>query len=211
MSRNDRVIRCLRSWLKWEGCHEFVLVDWNSRRPVEELLRKENFNNKKIKIIRVDKEKYFSRSRSFNLAVRNCTHSNVIKIDIDYVLTNKKILKRHLRKTLQPKSFAHSSNVSSHLTGFCIFNKADFEKIGGYNEDLEDWGYEDVDLYSRLTKSGLSEFIIKSPKKFLFHIPHSRDLSVENHKNKDREASKLRNIKLCESQFKSPGNDKSHA
>ena len=196
MNRNGRVIRCLRSWVEWEGCNEFVLVDWSSRRPVEEFLSKQKFNNEKIKIIRVDEEKYFSRSKSFNLAVRNCTYSNIIKIDIDYVLTNKKILEKHLKKTFQPKSFAHSS-TGSHLTGFCAFNRADFEKIGGYNEDLEDWGYEDEDFYSRLTKSGLSEFHIKNPKKFLFHIPHSIALSVENHKNKNKRETKLRNAKLC--------------
>jgi len=197
MNRNGRVVRCLSSWVEWEGCHELVLVDWSSTRPVEEFLSKQKFNNKKIKIIRVDGEKYFSRSKCFNLSVRNCTYSNIIKIDVDYVLTNKKILEGHLRSSSQPRSFAHSS-TGSHLSGFCSFNRGDFEKIGGYNEDLEDWGYEDEDLYSRLTKEGLSEFHIKKPKKFLFHIPHSNSLSVENHKNKNRKQTKLRNAKLCE-------------
>lgn len=196
MNRNGRVVRCLRSWVEWEGCDELVLVDWSSRRPVEEFLNKQKFFNKKIKIIRVDAEKYFSRSKSFNLAVRNCTYNNIIKIDIDYVLTNKKILEKHLKKAFQPKSFAHSS-TGSHLTGFCAFNAEDFEKIGGYNEALEDWGYEDEDLYSRLAKSGLSEFHIKKPKEFLFHIPHSNALSVKNHKNKNKRKTKLRNAKLC--------------
>jgi len=199
MDRNGRVRKCLRSWVEWEGCHELVLVDWSSTRPVEEFLNKQNFNNKKIKIIRVDGEEYFSRSKSFNLAVRNCTYNNIIKIDIDYVLTDKNILEEHLKSAFQPKSFAHSS-TGSHLTGFCAFNRADFEKVGGYNEDLEDWGYEDEDLYSRLTKSGLSEFHIKKPKNFLFHIPHSNALSVKNHKNKNRRQTKLRNAKLCEGQ-----------
>lgn len=197
MNRNGRVIRCLRSWVEWEGCHELVLVDWSSRCPVEKFLNKEKFFNKKIKIIRVDEEKYFSRSKSFNLAIRNCTYNNIIKIDIDYELTNKKILETYLKNVSQSKCFAYAKGVK-HFTGFCAFGIADFEKVGGYNESLGDWGYEDRDLYSRLAKEGLSELVIKKPKKFLHHIPHSASKSVENHKNKNKKETEVRNIKLCE-------------
>ena len=197
MNRNGRVTRCLESWLKWKGCGELIVLDWSSEVPVKEFLSKKKFNNAKIKIVRVDGEEYFSRSKAFNLSVKHCSYETIVKIDIDYILTNIKLLEGHLRKVSKSKSFIHCSR-SGNLTGFCAFSKADFDKTGGYNELLEDWGYEDEDLYSRLAKEGLASFQINNPKRFLFHIPHSFDLSVKNHKNKNRKKSLLKNAEMCE-------------
>jgi hypothetical protein len=194
MNRNGRVLRCINSWLAWEGCEEVVIIDWSSEFLINDFLKKQGFYDKKIKIVRVDGEQYFSRSRSFNLSVKHCTCEEVVRIDVDYVLTDEGLLNEVYRKVKSSKSFAHASR-SKHLTGFCIFKKADFLKIGGYNEEFEDWGYEDYDLYNRLEQSGLNPVHINNAKEFLFHIPHSAKLSVENHKCKNRKKSLLANAK----------------
>ena len=98
MNRNGRVLRCINSWLAWEGCEEVVIIDWSSEFLISDFLKKQGFYDKKIKIVRVDGEQYFSRSRSFNLSVKHCTCEEVVRIDVDYVLTDEGLLNEVYQK-----------------------------------------------------------------------------------------------------------------
>ena len=200
MSRPDRIIRCISSWLEWKNCQEVVLVDWSSEVRVDEFLADNKFENKKLKIIRRDCKKYFSLAKSFNLAVKHCASDIIIKADIDYVLKDESMLDDIIKQMQEPSSnlrpqFAKSVK-SNHHNGFCIFKKKDFLKVRGYNEAFEGWGNDDNDLYSRLEKSCVDGMSIFNAKDFIFHIPHGYNLSVANYKCKDKAESRAKNLNI---------------
>lgn len=201
MNRPDRIIKCVSSWLEWKNCQEVVLVDWSSEMRVDEFLADNKFENKKLKIIRKDGEKYFSLPKSFNLAVKHCVSDIIIKVDIDYVLTDENMLDYTIKQMCEPSSNLHpqfaKSVKSNHHNGFCIFKKKDFLKVRGYNESFEGWGHDDNDLYSRLKKSGIDGMSISNAKDFIYHIPHGYNLSVENYKCKNKKESRENNLNIA--------------
>jgi len=199
MNRSDRIIKCVSSWLEWKNCQEVVLVDWSSDKLVDKFLAENKFENKKLKIIRIDGEKYFSLAKSFNLAVKHCVSDIIIKADIDYVLTDENMLDYTIKRMCEPSSnsrpqFAKSVK-SNHHNGFCIFKKKDFLKVRGYDESFEGWGHDDNDLYFRLGKSGIDGMNILNAKEFIYHIPHGYNLSVVNYECKNKAESRARNLR----------------
>ncbi|MET3112754.1 glycosyltransferase involved in cell wall biosynthesis [Pedobacter sp. CG_S7] len=61
---------------------------------------------------------------------------------------------------------------SNNLRG-CNFSfwKADFLAVNGYNNDLEGWGHEDIELAARLTNIGIKQRQLKL-KAVCFHLYH---------------------------------------
>lgn len=61
----------------------------------------------------------------------------------------------------------------SFLAGNSSINKSEFNDVGGFDENIRDWGFEHFELGYRLYKNG-SEFVI-NPNACSFHIPHKRE------------------------------------
>lgn len=194
MNRANRVVRCLSSWLAWERCKEIVVIDWSSRFLVKNVIKNQGINDDRVKVIRKANQKFFSRSKAWNLAIENCSREKILRIDIDYVLEDQNILNSVLSPVDSNSGFV-SVRKNANLKGFCGFRQKDFLGVLGYNEDFEGWGYEDEDFYNRLVKNGIPQFHIDAPKDFLFHIPHSKRMSVVNHKCKNRKKTLKENIK----------------
>lgn len=76
--------------------------------------------------------------------------------------------------------------------GFCFSSRKAFFDIGGYDERIVYWGYEDLDFPSRLVKYGYKQIWL--PKEYkIFHVYHP---SVSNPYTKP-ETSKLNTLKYC--------------
>jgi hypothetical protein len=74
------------------------------------------------------------------------------------------------------------------LTGFTLFNKLHFFSVNGYNENLNGWGYEDLDFYDRMSHIS-QKYIISDLDKYILHIPHSDELRMINHRDKNLKTS----------------------
>lgn len=65
---------------------------------------------------------------------------------------------------------AARSENERHMNGALLVKRADLLAIGGYDERVQTYGFDDEDLYARLVASGLSKRVINYDT--LTHVPH---------------------------------------
>lgn len=191
MNRTDVLVRSVPSWLQNADIEEVLIVDWSSSIPVFEDPKTQNIiNDPRVRVVRAENEPYFlSPSFSINLGVEKTSNDHIIKLDIDYELINQDFLK-YLNKIL-PKltsgffitDFHYVPNNES-MMGFVIFHKSHFHMVNGYNEIFRGWGYEDLNMYDKLSRV-CQKYIISNLGKFIYHIPHDDTVRNANHIDKD--------------------------
>lgn len=197
MNRTDRVISCLSSWVNLPNITDIVLVDWSSS---ENILYDQDIalfvkKHPIINTIRVNNEKYFSLPKSYNLAIDNTVNSNILKVDIDHILASHTF--PHLLSQLTSKletDFYCCEHVTVEHWGICFFDKKAFYEVGKYNERLRGWGYDDQDLYNRLSKIRKKNIIRNIPY-LVYHNPHDDNLRVANYQIKNKfESNKINEL-----------------
>jgi predicted glycosyltransferase involved in capsule biosynthesis len=156
----------------------------------------------KTKIIRVSGEKQFlGQAFSQNVGLRYATQSYICKVDIDYVLVNPELLTK-CKEVIGTKSFVCGLyRKQSAYTGFTFFEKNIALKIGGYNENIRGWGYDDVDFYFRLKNAGFKIVTLPNLDELIYHIPHDDNLRVANYTEKDKVKSNNANKKVSKSKL----------
>jgi len=198
MNRTDRLIRILPTWAKIDEITDIVVVDWSSKDPIseykniQEILK--NFN--KIKIVRVDGQKYFHLGKSYNLGYQFTDEKNkiLLKLDVDYLSINGEWIKalRTENGKLHKYYICGLWRFCKSSSGFLLVNKRDFKKVNGYNENFEStWGYDDQDIQKRLIKlyePNDPNFLFRQIffwnfENFIYHIPHSDEMRTENYIN----------------------------
>jgi len=202
MDREYALEEMLPSWTKVDQIKDLVIVDWNSKKPIIEnkIVKEQMEKYNKIKIIRVENQKYFNRCLAWNLAnsYTNSDYKILLKLDIDYVNLNADWINTlSLQEDLSLDNYfiTGAFKFYENSLGFLVVNKRDFGK--GYNENLKAiWGFEDQDLNKRLTKAeptytkksynewrGVKEIIFFNIKNHIHHIPHSNEARVINQEN----------------------------
>ena len=81
-NRYDALRISLNSWLAFDEIKEIIIVDWSSDNPINHLTNLD----KRIKIIRVNGEKYFNQPQPLNLAASIATGDYILKLDCDYMI-----------------------------------------------------------------------------------------------------------------------------
>jgi FkbM family methyltransferase len=71
----------LNSWLAFNEITEIIIVDWSSDEPLNHLTKLDD----RIKIVRVENEKYFNQPQPLNLAASIATGDYILKVDTDYI------------------------------------------------------------------------------------------------------------------------------
>jgi glycosyltransferase involved in cell wall biosynthesis len=129
-------------------------------------------NFPKVRVVRVEGEPLFSRSRSRNLGAAVADAEWLAFVDADVILDPafaKKVL-----PLLKPGHYYRAHPISDLLYGFIIVRRADFEAAGGYDEIYEGWGAEDIDLMDAFDAAGLRQAYF--PGELLLAIPHSNEM-----------------------------------
>jgi GR25 family glycosyltransferase involved in LPS biosynthesis len=80
-NRNSALNVSLNSWLNHKEITEIIIVDWSSDESLEHLISLDE----RIKIIRVQNQKYFNQPQPLNLAVSVAKGDYILKVDCDYV------------------------------------------------------------------------------------------------------------------------------
>ena len=175
-------------------------MDWSSTPPLHEDPQFRDLASRGlIKIVRVEGEKFYSVAKSCNLAFRYTNPKNkiLLKLDCDLVLRNPSWLDRIVvgdDGNLERYCVTGHHFFSKSLTGLALFNK---EHFVWYNENIEDYGYEDIDLYKRIvSRHGLVEIIFFNVEDYVYHIPHSDEKRSEHYKNRDILFTNLRNMMI---------------
>lgn len=81
-NRSNALRVSLASWLLFDEVKEIIIVDWNSDEPINYLTKLDP----RVKVVRVEDQKYFNQPQPLNLAFSLSTCEYVAKVDTDYIL-----------------------------------------------------------------------------------------------------------------------------
>ena len=165
-NRQEMLSVSLASWLANRSVSEIVITDWSSNFSLQYLSKIDS----RITIVRVENQVYFHKTRALNLALNHVTSQVILQMDVDYILNPYYNLIRDLEVSVDEFVVGDgwtgaidqgpSWDFFAPTNGFLCVHKEALDKVGGYNEELKGWGYEDADIQNRLWSIGLRRKIL---------------------------------------------------
>lgn len=172
MNRNENLLRVLPGWLAQPGISEVVIVDWSSDTPVARDLAAAGIADGRVRVVRVAGEPRWILSYAFNLGFRLARHAVILKADADIVLAPDFLHRNPLPEgALIAGNWREVDEDQAHVNGFFLVAKADLAKVGGFNEHITTYGWDDEDLYARLMLAGVRRMGVAPGS--IRHLPHS--------------------------------------
>lgn len=174
---------------------EFVLLDYNSKDDLQDWV----YDNMRpyidiglLNYYKTEEPKYYSMAHSRNIAFRLATGDIVNNVDADHYFKQGFAEQVNKAANMFPKNLVL---VKSHqkARGRLGFYRKDFiKKLGGYNEDLIYYGWDDRDITIRAYKLGFK--IVKTGGEFFQLVEgHSRH-TVANYPHPDWKFTQRRNV-----------------
>lgn len=181
MGRHDTIKKTVPAWLAVNKVNEIIVVDWSSDPPLEPIIRQIP-GSERINVIRVNNEPQWVLSRAYNLAINATSYSHAIRTDCDYniepgfVEAHRKLIESPTQTAEGKHYYAGNYNLARnenevHLNGAVFIRRNDFLNVGGYDERIQTYGWDDEDLYNRLGSSGLEKHNISYDH--VSHVEHS--------------------------------------
>lgn len=140
------------------GNIEFILLNYNSKDNLDYWVKSNliNFINSGLVVYyKTTEPKYYSMTHSRNIAFKLATGDIVNNVDGDH-FTNKGFVE-HINFLANQKHkkmvFVKSRQKNRGRLGFF---KKDFMWLGGYNEEINGYGFDDEDLIARAFHAGLT-------------------------------------------------------
>jgi hypothetical protein len=145
---------------------EFVLLDYNSNDGLDEWVyqnMKQYIDSGVLVYYKTFEPTHYLRSHSRNMAFRLANAHILCNLDADNFL-GKGFAQFILREFELFDNIFYTSNYSVPDTfGRVCVRKKDFLSVRGYNESFVGYGFEDVDLFNQLKKSGLKQKYFSNP------------------------------------------------
>lgn len=187
MNRNANLLKSLKSWLALE-VDEIIIVDWSSVTPVKETLKQAEINDSRIRIVRVDHEKNWVLSYAFNVGFKHVQYDKVYKLDADIVtastfLSDNQFSKTELVRGYWKTALDANRRDQMYVNGSFGCYTRHLREVNFYNEIIQTYGWDDSDLYQRLTETcGLTtKFLALSSVSHLSQTEQQR--TAEQHIN----------------------------
>jgi glycosyltransferase involved in cell wall biosynthesis len=138
------------SWQHCEQVSEIVVVDFGSQTAITP----QHFDSpEKIRVVRVLNADCWRIGLAINLGVDHCRNDTIFKLDSDIEIRDGAALSAHSTD----EAFYRGRAGTAVSNGQVLFNRTHWQRVGGYNEWLSSYGYDDSDYYSRLRRSGVAE------------------------------------------------------
>ena len=137
---------------------EFVLVNYASRDDMDEWVKssfEKEMESGRLRYVKVvDDIQYFEMGHSRNIAFKAATGEIVNNVDADNYTNREFASTLNKMAELQPRNavFAKGKRLMHGRLGFY---KDEFIRIGGYDEDLSGYGFDDHNLLYRAMASGM--------------------------------------------------------
>ncbi len=169
MNRREHLLRSSAALSRWPWHHEHLIVDWSSREP---LRREELPADPRLRLLRVEGEARWNLCRAYNFALARARGPWLLKLDADCWPTEAFALDRLLDDDApDPAAWALGRGAEGRKGQFLIHQDL-FASVGGFNEYLVGYGFDDKDLRARLeAHTGRSPAAI--PADWLAVINHS--------------------------------------
>ena len=148
--RAGHLWKSLESWLARDEIDEVVIVDWSSSEPVV-------CGEPRVVVARAEGQDHWVASRCHNLGLHMAIGHLILRLDADDLLFPDFFTMHPFRRDeIPPFYYAELTRArddnETHLAGVVYARRCDFLAVGGYNERIEIYGYEDTDLADRLAK-----------------------------------------------------------
>lgn len=165
---------------------EFVLLDYNSSDGLEDWVRHElsqYIESGLLIYYKTNQPQYFHRSHARNVAFKLASGDILCNVDGDNLIGPQ--FATYVRNEFSATSDFFLTvdslqlGVSRDVCGRIAVRKSDFLGVRGFDERMADYGWEDVDLCSRLQRSGLKKKYI-SDLRYLQALTHHDTLRIEN-------------------------------
>lgn len=201
MNRTKALTVSYSSWLEREEITNILIVDWSSTTAIEDEL---NFIHKNTSIIRVEGETQFSLGRAYNTALEHVTTDQVLKMDVDYCMStynnyfeyNKLLPGEFITGDHRIGTLRDENGFIRYLNGMIHAWTDDVIKVRGYNEQFVGYGFDDEDLYDRLTETGRKRRYMTNKPVCMFHLPHEDNVRTEHYKTKNKNWSSNHNFRV---------------
>tara|TARA_Y100000004_G_C8941714_1_gene424458 strand:+ start:340 stop:1152 length:813 start_codon:yes stop_codon:yes gene_type:complete len=186
-NRAEPLYASIKSWLLKKEICEVIIVDWSSDESISDIINLDS----RIKVIRVNGEKYFNMPEPLNLAASVATGDALLTMATDYFFNPYDEYNFFKRYPIDDTSFVcgmsdYNSDprtyepIFYYLRGLLYVSRKNFLEVGGYREgESKYYGNEDDELIDRLKKSGLEKKLIDQSYT-IFHIPHTDKKRIEN-------------------------------
>lgn len=190
MDREKMLNISVHSWIQIDSIKEIIITDWSSKREITYL----KYLSPKIKIIRVEGKKHYNASTPVNMAIRRAKYEKILKLDTDYIINPFGNFNDLI--DIKKDEFISGDHRDDYidnrlgfikgLTGFLCVHKENMEKVGYYDESIENYGTEDCQMFQRLMDMGLKRKKLKfHPENIpIYHSPHSNYYRCENFQEK---------------------------
>ena len=177
-NRSENLKKALPSWLELDDISEIIIVDWSSDTPLKRDLKLFLDADERIRIVRVEEEEAWILTYAYNAGFRCASHVCILKADADIVIAPDFFDKNKLSKgEFLAGNWRNVPEDQAHINGFFLVCKADLADAGGFNEFITSYGWDDDDLYSRLTALGVRRSEIDPDT--IYHIPHDDEARSE--------------------------------
>lgn len=167
------------------GDIEFVLLDYNSSDGLEDYVKTELNQfivDGKLKYFRTEEPLKYNWSHSRNMVCRLASGDILCTVDADNFLG--KGYAQFVNERFQKDENIFLSTISetpvkNDVLGRICVRKEHFLAVGGYDERMKHYGFEDYDFVNRLQNHGVKKQILNDPE-LLKTIRHTNAERMEN-------------------------------
>lgn len=169
------------------GNVEFLVLNYGSTDLIDEWIEKSMtpyLNSGILRYLKTSKPKYFLRSHSKNVSAKHANGDIICNVDADNFIGKGFANYINEKFTTNDHIFlgVERKDATKDCYGRICLKRTDFLAIRGYDEGMENYGFEDIDFKNRLKRLGLKELPITN-KDFLGSIEHSDVARLENESN----------------------------
>ena len=205
-NRAKNISKCIASILK-QGYkdYEIIVCDYGGGDKTEEILKR--FNDERIRYIHIAQYGRWNLSRARNIGIRESKGELILSLDADMLLGErvleelwdyfkehgKKFIYQIQRTNIKEDGTFESMPVNTFLGDFQATHRDNFFKVRGFDEKLDMYGYEDLDIVVRLGRIGVKQYWLPNLK--LYHQWHPMSPGNETYINMIR--SKLNRSHLA--------------
>ncbi len=206
--RQDMLSVSIRSWILKPQVKEIIVVDWSSS---EDLKYFEDIDPR-IRVIRVEGQEFYNASKPINIAIKEAKYEKILKMDVDYIINPYCSLESLV--DIQEGEFVAGNyrqfyldndlGFLRNLNGIICCHRKFFLEAGLYNENIDNYGREDCEMFDKLKKNGVKrkDIDFHTNQVPVYHNPHNHKVRGMNRKDSDTNKTLLYfNKKFGQSNF----------
>lgn len=170
-NRTKNLMQCLETWLAVKEIDQIVIVDWTSDIPIRKELADAGIDDAKIEVVEVLDEPRWILPPAFNLGFRHVRFDKVLKVDADIKIHPDFFSKNILGEAdFIAGNWEAAAKGQEHINGFFYLKTSHLAAINGFNEYITTYGWDDDDIYRRLSGIGLQRKLVSLDS--IHHLDH---------------------------------------